>query len=72
MRKNGWKNSSGKLPNRDMWQTLWNLYTMHNVKFTWIKGHASNSYNNECDRLAVMARQDKNNLKVDINYEKGL
>lgn len=71
-RENGWKKASGKLPNADMWRTLWNLYTMHNIKFTWIKGHASNSYNNECDRLAVMARQDKNNLKVDINYEKGL
>lgn len=70
-RKNGWKNSSGKLPNRDMWQTLWNLYTMHNVKFTWIKGHANNSYNNECDRLAVCATKDSQNWQIDYNYEQG-
>lgn len=70
-RKNGWKKSTGKLPNADMWRTLWNLYTMHNVKFTWIKGHASNSYNNECDRLAVCAAHDVQNHLIDENYEAG-
>lgn len=73
-RNNNWtKGKNGRLTNADLWRTLWNLVSMQNsYKFSWVKGHASNSYNNECDRLAVMARQDKNNLKVDINYEKGL
>lgn len=70
-RKNGWKKSTGKLPNADMWRTLWNLYTMHNVKFTWIKGHAGHPYNEECDRLAVCAAHDVQNHLIDENYEAG-
>ena len=70
-RKNGWKKSTGKLPNADMWRTLWNLYTMHNVKFTWIKGHAGHPYNEECDRLAVCATHAVQNHLIDENYEAG-
>ena len=70
-RKLGWKKSSGKLPNADMWRSLWNLYTMHNVKFTWVKGHSTNPYNNECDRLAVCASKDVEHHLVDVNYEEG-
>lgn len=71
-RKNGWKKSTGKLPNADMWRTLWNLVSMQNsVKFTWIKGHAGHMYNEECDRLAVHARMDTRNLQIDENYEQG-
>lgn len=70
-RKRGWKKSNGPLLNPDMWRSLWNLVTMHhNVKFTWIKGHNNNPYNEECDRMAVMARQDIPNLMVDVQYEK--
>ena len=68
-RKNNWTKPGG-LSNADMWRTLWNLVTMQNsVKFTWVKGHASNPYNNECDRLAVCARKDFNNLDIDVGYE---
>jgi ribonuclease HI len=72
-RKNGWKKSNGEtVSNKDMWITLWNLVSMQNhVKFTWIKGHDTNEYNNECDRLAVAARQDTENLDIDDNYESG-
>lgn len=72
-RKNNWsKGSNGKLPNADMWQTLWNLLTMQNsFKFTWVKGHDGHPYNEECDRLAVCACKDKQNWEIDINYEQG-
>lgn len=71
-RKNNWtKGKNGKLPNADMWRTLWNLVTMQkSVKFTWVKGHAGHPYNEECDRLAVIASKDTANLQVDNNYEK--
>lgn len=61
---------NGGLANADMWRTLWNLVNMQNsVKFTWVKGHADNPYNNECDRLAVQAyKQDT--LDIDEWYEK--
>lgn len=69
-RKNGWKKSSGALPNADMWKTLWNLVSMQqNVKFNWIKGHAGHPYNEECDRLAVYTSNDINNLSIDTGYE---
>ena len=71
--KNNWtKGKNGKLPNADMWRTLWNLVTMQNsVKFTWIKGHGTNKYNNECDRLAVCAASTKEDWQIDTNYEQG-
>mgnify|MGYP003292333484 CR=1 FL=1 len=73
-RKNNWtKGKNGKLPNADLWRNLWNLLTMQNsFKFVWIKGHVGHKYNEECDRLAVCACQDKANLQVDKNYENGL
>ena len=72
-RKNNWtKGKNGKLPNADLWRTLWNFVSMQNsVVFTWVKGHDVNPYNNECDRLAVAARKDKANLRIDTNYENG-
>lgn len=73
-RKNNWtKGKNGKLPNADMWRTLWNLVSMQNsVKFTWVKGHANTKLNNRCDKLAVEARLDTPNLELDFGYEQGL
>ena len=71
-RKNNWtKGKNGKLPNADMWKTLWNLVSMQNsVKFTWIKGHNNHPYNEECDRLAVAAYKN-GAWQCDENYENG-
>lgn len=68
--KRGWKKSTGPLPNKDLWIKLWDLISkQQSIKFTWIKGHDKNPYNNECDRLAVAARQDISNLGIDEQYE---
>lgn len=69
-RNNNWtKGKNGKLPNADMWKTLWSLVSMQNsVKFTWVKGHSTNQYNNECDRLAVEAYKNAA-WQCDENYE---
>jgi ribonuclease HI len=40
----------------------------HDVKFVWVKGHASNKENNRCDELAVAASKSKN-LITDEVYE---
>lgn len=71
-RLKGWRKGDGStLPNKDMWQSLWNLVTMQqSVTFTWIKGHNGNPYNEECDRLAVYETHNKQNHQIDINYEK--
>lgn len=36
-----------------MWERLLELCDRHQVKLHWVKGHASNPYNNRCDELAV-------------------
>ncbi len=56
-RKNGWIKSDKKPAlNSDLWSRLLELVEIHNVKFTWIKGHAGHEENERCDRLAVMER----------------
>jgi ribonuclease HI len=44
-----------KKKNPDLWIRFLKVYRKHNVKFIWIRGHASNHENEICDRLAVEA-----------------
>lgn len=44
--------------NGDLWQELLSLVQKHDVKFTWIKGHAGHKYNELCDKMAVQAYQE--------------
>lgn len=51
--KNGWKKSDGKaVLNVDLWQELYNLTKIHEVRFHKVAGHADNPLNNRCDELA--------------------
>ena len=53
-RKKGWIKSDKKPAlNPDLWETLLNLVETHDVRYHWVKGHASNPKNNRCDELAV-------------------
>lgn len=66
----GWEKKNFKeKKNTDLWIRFLNVYRKQNVKFVWVKGHASNKENNRCDELAVAAAQEKH-LKVDVGYEK--
>ena len=53
-RKRGWVKSD-KQPalNPDLWEQLLDLAARHQLRCHWVKGHASNPYNNRCDELAV-------------------
>ena len=54
--ENSWKTSSKKpVENKDLWEELLKLNSVHKIIFHWIKGHASNPYNNRCDQLATAA-----------------
>lgn len=54
----GWVNSKKEpVANRDLWEPLIELYQHRDVKFTWVKGHSGNQWNDEADRLAVEAAQ---------------
>ena len=43
--------------NVDLWKILLSLLEIHNVKLSWVKGHAGHPENERCDRLAVEAIQ---------------
>ena len=53
-KRRGWVKSD-KQPalNPDLWEKLLSLQKIHTLHCHWVKGHASNEYNNRCDRLAV-------------------
>ena len=53
-KKNGWIKSDKKPAlNRDLWEKLLGLLEIHKVSYVWVKGHAGNTYNERCDKLAV-------------------
>ena len=62
--KKGWS----KVKNPDLWQRFLQIYKKHNVKFTWVKGHAGIPENERCDQLAVEAAESSD-LKADTGYE---
>lgn len=62
--KKGFKDKA----NPDLWKRFLIIYPKHQVKFIWVKGHASNVENNRCDELAVAASKGKH-LLIDAEYE---
>lgn len=52
----GWKTASKKpVKNKDLWERIDSLVNLHNVKFSWVKGHAGHPDNERADQLAVSA-----------------
>jgi len=62
-------NFKGGKKNKDLWLHYHDLAQKNNIRFVWVKGHASNPHNNRCDELATAAADGKN-LLVDEEYEK--
>ncbi len=56
-----------KKKNPDLWVKFLKVYRKHNIRFIWIKGHASNPENELCDRMAVEA-SGKKDLLEDTGY----
>jgi ribonuclease HI len=57
----------GGKKNSDLWKQYYELAKPHHIKFIWVKGHASNPYNQRCDELATSAA-DGNNLIEDAGF----
>jgi ribonuclease HI len=58
----------GGKKNKDLWTIYYHLAKQFTIKLIWVKGHASNPYNNRCDELATTAA-DGQHLLVDEWYE---
>lgn len=65
---NGFK---GGKKNVDLWKRYAQMAASFKITFKWVKGHASNPYNNRCDELATQAADGKN-LLVDEAFENGI
>ena len=51
--KNGWKTAAKKpVKNRDLWERLQVQLDRHDVRFSWVRGHAGHAENERCDALA--------------------
>ena len=62
------KNRLQEKANVDLWQRFLKIRDKHQVKFNWVKGHATNVENNRCDELAVAAYKTRV-LLIDEGYE---
>ena len=62
------KKKFAKKKNPDLWKRFLAIYRQHNVKISWIKGHAGHPENERCDVLSVNAAQNGSNL-ADEYYE---
>jgi ribonuclease HI len=52
-KKNNWKNSQKKdVKNKDLWIQLDKLNSLHEVKWSWVKGHSGHFQNEKVDQLA--------------------
>lgn len=56
------------MKNVDLWKRLLKAKAPHQVKFTWVKGHAGHPENERCDKLATTAA-DGNSLLDDVVQE---
>ena len=53
--KNGWKGADKKpVKNQELWQEMFELTKIHKINWNWVKGHSTNQFNNEVDKLARM------------------
>jgi ribonuclease HI len=56
--RNGWRTSTREpVKNQDLWLMLLDLSHQHEVHWTWTRGHAGHSHNEEVDGLALRARK---------------
>ena len=55
-KKNGWKTANKQLvKNKELWTELDNLTNEFEIKWSWVKGHSTDTLNNEVDLIARQA-----------------
>ncbi len=53
----GWKRKAGAIENLALWQELAEAAGLHEVQWTWVRGHRGHPKNEYADRLAVQAAE---------------
>ena len=52
-KKNGWKTANKQpVKNKELWNELDNLTEKFEIKWSWVKGHSTDTLNNEVDLIA--------------------
>jgi ribonuclease HI len=54
--------------NKDLWLRFLELYKLHQIKFSWVRGHNGHPENERCDQMAVNASKQKG-LLIDSVFE---
>jgi ribonuclease HI len=58
--RNGWRTADKRsVKNQDLWRRLLELTSVHEVAWTWTRGHAGHAHNEEVDALALAARRER-------------
>jgi len=53
----GWKRKGGEIENLELWQALVRSATLHDVQWTWVRGHHGHPKNEYANDLAVAAAE---------------
>jgi len=58
--RNGWRTASRQpVKNQDLWEELLALEQVHDVHWSWTRGHSGHPENEEVDRMALAARKSR-------------
>lgn len=69
--KKDWRRGKkDEVKNIDLWLRLLEAMNPHQVKFTWVKGHAGHPQNERCDELATTSADSENRM-IDEGFVKG-
>jgi ribonuclease HI len=55
----GWKRKAGPVENLELWQALAASARLHDVQWTWVRGHRGHPKNEYANDLAVMAAREQ-------------
>jgi len=55
----GWRRKEGPIENLELWKTLLASSRLHDVQWTWVRGHQGHAKNEYANDLAVLAAQEQ-------------
>lgn len=57
-KKKNWRTAGGDpVKNQEYWMALDHIASLLNVKWSWVKGHAGNEFNELCDQMVGIERE---------------